>query len=88
MTFTNSFGLPTYPFHLFPMVKITDDTSICGDSGGGWSWGETAWGVHAGRAVPEGTNACETPGSGLPGYFSDLQSIEIYFDVTVKRLPL
>ncbi len=66
-----------YPFFLAPMVKITNDTSAFGDSGGGWSWGETAWGVHAGRSI-----------SGAVGYFSDLERIESYFGLTVKRLPL
>jgi hypothetical protein len=77
MTFTNSFGLPTYPFHLYPMVSITNDTSDFGDSGGGWSWGETAWGVHAGRSESRDI-----------GYFSDLDRVELYFGLTVKRLPL
>ncbi len=70
-------SFPVYPFFLAPMVATTNDTSDFGDSGGGWSWGETAWGVHSGRSE-----------SGAVGYFSDLERIESYFGLTVKRLPL
>jgi hypothetical protein len=31
-----------WPHILGPLVRITGDTSTCGDSGGGWSWGTKA----------------------------------------------
>ncbi len=89
LTTNSSIYFGSYPFVLSSMVTVIGDVSICGDSGGGWSWGETAWGVHGGRTNPGGTaTLCDTPVHGFRGWFTDLQSIESYFDVTVKRLPL
>lgn len=79
MSVRDHFGKLVYPYFLSSMVKITNDTSTFGDSGGGWSWGETAWGVHSGGS---------DPGVGGVGYFTALQRIESYFGIAVKRLPL
>lgn len=35
-------------FTLRKMVRASGDSSIGGDSGGGWSWSTKAWGVHSG----------------------------------------
>jgi hypothetical protein len=77
-----------WPYLLGPLVRITDDTSSCGDSGGGWSWGTQAWGVHTGRSNPPGFDVCSVPGQpGISGYFTSLEAIEDHFGVKVDRLP-
>jgi hypothetical protein len=40
------------------LVRVTGDNSIGGDSGGPWSWGTIAWGVHSGS---NGTTSLFTP---------------------------
>ncbi|MCF6289099.1 MAG: S1 family peptidase [Proteobacteria bacterium] len=40
------------------LVRVTGDNSINGDSGGPWSWGTTAWGVHSGS---NGSTSLFTP---------------------------
>jgi len=48
------------------MVIASNNTSIDGDSGGGWSWGTTAWGVHSGTLTATNESAF-TPISGAIG---------------------
>ncbi len=40
------------------LVRVTGDNSIGGDSGGPWSWGTVAWGVHSGS---NGSTSVFTP---------------------------
>ena len=40
------------------LVQADGDSAIGGDSGGGWSWGSKAWGVHSGS---NGTTSVFTP---------------------------
>ena len=40
------------------LVRVTGDDSIGGDSGGPWSWGTVAWGVHSGS---NGSTSLFTP---------------------------
>ncbi len=56
------------------MARSHNATStIGGDSGGGWSWSNTAWGVHHG-----------IDGSGR-GYFTPARQAEAVLNVTIKR---
>lgn len=54
------------------MVRVSGDSSIGGDSGGGWSWGNIAWGVHSGS-------------NGFQSYFTPAQTAESSLNVTIKR---
>jgi hypothetical protein len=71
------------PFHfqfwLFPMVKVTNNTSVAGDSGGGWSKGYSAWGVQSGKSA-------DTSDENF-GFFSAVQRIESSLGITLKTLP-
>ena len=42
------------------MVTASNHSGIGGDSGGGWSWGNTAWGIHSG-SIWNGTTSVFTP---------------------------
>jgi hypothetical protein len=42
------------------MVTASNHSGIPGDSGGGWSWGNTAWGVHSG-SIPSTGESVFTP---------------------------
>ena len=54
------------------LVRVSGDNSIGGDSGGGWSFNYTAWGVHSGS-------------NGSESYFTPAQQAESYLNVTIKR---
>ena len=41
------------------LVRVSGATTIGGDSGGGWSWNNTAWGIHTG--IDGSDNAYFTP---------------------------
>lgn len=53
-------------------ARSNKHTTIGGDSGGGWSWNYTAWGVHTG-------------GGGGKSYFTTIVEAERVLGVTVKR---
>ena len=61
------------------LVRVTRDNSIGGDSGGGWSFNNTAWGVHSGSS--NGTS--NDPN--VKSYFTAVELAEIMLGVTVKR---
>lgn len=54
------------------LVRVSGDNSIGGDSGGGWSFNNTAWGVHSGS-------------NGSESYFTPAQLAESALGVTIKR---
>lgn len=54
------------------LVRVSGDNSIGGDSGGGWSFNYTAWGVHSGS-------------NGSESYFTPVQLAEAILNVTIKR---
>ena len=54
------------------LVRVSGDGSIGGDSGGGWSFNYTAWGVHSGS-------------NGSQSYFTPAQLAESVLNVTIKR---
>ena len=54
------------------LVRVTGDNSIGGDSGGGWSFNYTAWGVHSGS-------------NGSQSFFTPAQLAESVLGVTIKR---
>jgi len=54
------------------LVRVTGDNSIPGDSGGGWSFNYTAWGVHSGS-------------NGVQSFFTPAQLAESVLGVTIKR---
>lgn len=57
-------------------LALTNTTSsVPGDSGGGWSWNNTAWGVNTGRLL---TNPPQ-------GIFTPVRQAEAVLGVTVKR---
>ena len=53
------------------LVRVSGDNSIGGDSGGPWSWGTVAWGVHS--ASNEVTSV-----------FTPVQRVQKELDVTIK----
>ena len=56
------------------LVRVSGDTSIGGDSGGGWSFGTTAWGVHSGS-------------NGSTSLFTPIQLALSELNVTLKIAP-
>ncbi|MCF6323985.1 MAG: S1 family peptidase [Gammaproteobacteria bacterium] len=54
------------------LVRVSGDDSIGGDSGGGWSFNYTAWGVHSGS-------------NGVQSFFTPVQQAEAVLNVTIKR---
>lgn len=54
------------------LVRVSGDDSIGGDSGGGWSFNFTAWGVHSGS-------------NGVQSFFTPVQQAENVLNVTIKR---
>jgi len=54
------------------LVRVSGDDSIGGDSGGGWSFNYTAWGVHSGS-------------NGSQSFFTPAQQAEAILNVTIKR---
>lgn len=54
------------------LIRVTGDNSIGGDSGGGWSYNYTAWGVHSGS-------------NGSQSYFTPADLAESALGVTIKR---
>lgn len=54
------------------LVRVSGDNSIGGDSGGGWSFNYTAWGVHSGS-------------NGSESFFTPAQQAEAILNVTIKR---
>jgi hypothetical protein len=54
------------------LVRVSGDNSIGGDSGGGWSFNYTAWGVHSGS-------------NGSESFFTPAQQAESILNVTIKR---
>jgi len=54
------------------LVRVSGDDSIGGDSGGGWSFNNTAWGVHSGS-------------NGSESFFTPVQQAETILNVTIKR---
>lgn len=59
------------------MVRMNGDSTIGGDSGGGWSWGTKAWGVHSGSSS----------GLGTTSYFTPIRRVERELNVDVKLAP-
>lgn|GEM_PF-1717350 len=55
------------------LARTNNTSSIPGDSGGGWSWNNTAWGVNHGH---------DSAGN---GYFTPVQVAESALGVTIKR---
>ncbi len=53
------------------LVRVSVDNSIGGDSGGPWSWGTTAWGVHSGS-------------NGTTSLFTPVQRVQSELNVTLK----
>ncbi|AOE49420.1 chymotrypsin family serine protease [Kangiella sediminilitoris] len=53
------------------LVRVTGDNSIGGDSGGGWSWNNKAWGVHSGS-------------NGTTSLFTPVQRVQKELNVTIK----
>jgi len=53
------------------LVRASGDSSIGGDSGGGWSWGTKAWGVHSGS-------------NDVDSYFTPVGRAETELNVTIK----
>ena len=60
------------------LVRMNGDSTIGGDSGGGWSWGTKAWGVHSGSSTGLGTRS----------YFTPIRRVEKELNVDVKLAPL
>jgi len=56
------------------LVRASGDTSIGGDSGGGWSWNTEAWGVHSGS-------------DGSVSYFTPVDVAEAELNVNLKIAP-
>ncbi len=56
------------------LAQTDNVTTIGGDSGGGWSWGTTAWGVHKG--VVQSTSE---------SFFTPIRQAESVLGVTVKK---
>lgn len=56
------------------LVRASGDSTIGGDSGGGWSWSTKAWGVHAGS-------------NGVDSYFTPIRRAEIELNVDVLIKP-
>jgi len=54
------------------LIRVTGDNSIGGDSGGGWSFNYTAWGVHSGS-------------NGSQSFFTPADLAESALGVTIKR---
>lgn len=52
------------------LVRVTGDNSIGGDSGGPWSWGTVAWGVHSGS-------------NGTTSLFTPIQRVQSELNVTI-----
>lgn len=52
------------------LARASNATTTGGDSGGGWSWGTTAWGVHHGQA-------------GGKGYFTPVEEAQNALNVTI-----
>ena len=59
------------------LVRVSGDDSIGGDSGGGWSFGTVAWGVHSGSG--SGTSSSGS------SYFTPAQLAESVLGVWIKR---
>lgn len=53
------------------LARTNNTSTIGGDSGGGWSWGTTAWGVHKGRD------------SSGRGYYTPIEQAQNALNVTV-----
>lgn len=56
------------------LARASGDSSIGGDSGGGWSWNTKAWGVHSGS-------------NDVDSYFTPIGRVERELDVDVKIAP-
>lgn len=59
------------------LVRMNGDSTIGGDSGGGWSWSTKAWGVHSGSST----------GLGTTSYFTPIRRVEKELNVDVKLAP-
>ena len=53
------------------LVRVSGDNSIGGDSGGPWSWGTVAWGVHSGS-------------NGSTSVFTPVQRAQSELNITIK----
>lgn len=56
------------------LVRVNGDSSIGGDSGGGWSWNTKAWGVHSGS-------------NGTQSFFTPIRRAERELNVDVMLAP-
>lgn len=56
------------------LVRASGDSSIGGDSGGGWSWNTEAWGVHSGS-------------NGTVSYFTPVRRAERELNVDIMLAP-
>ncbi len=52
------------------LVRVSGDNSIGGDSGGPWSWGTVAWGVHSGS-------------NNIDSFFTPIQKAQSELNVTI-----